>query len=103
MSGPNFDAIRSMLSAEHDAIGEIWADVPLNAKRIIMAYAGLVDVPTRWKYMRDVERAQLARAIERAAGEFASLDAHIADYKKKARDMAMLMKPTAPPEQTAAA
>lgn len=93
---PDFDAIRSMLSAEQDAIAGLWDAMPLSVKRIVMGYAGLVDVATRWQFMRDSERAQLARAIERAAGEFASLDAKIADYKDKARALAMGMKAADP-------
>lgn len=93
---PDFSAIRSMLSAEQDAIATRWDALPLSVKRIVMGYAGLVDVATRWQFMRDSDRAALARAIERAAGEFASLDAYIADYKEKARALALAMNAANP-------
>lgn len=93
---PDFSVIRDMLSAEQDAIAEQWDALPLSVKRIVMGYAGLVDVATRWQFMRDSDRAALARAIERAAGEFASLDAHIADYKEKARALALAMNAANP-------
>lgn len=100
---PDFSAIRSMLSAEQDAIAEQWDGLPLSVKRIVMGFAGLIDTSTRWQFMKDIERAQLARAIERAAGQFASLDAAIADYKDKARTLALSMKAADPPADSAAA
>lgn len=94
MSAPNFDAIRDMLSAEQDAIAEAWDALPLSVKRILMGYAGLIDTSSRWQFMKPTERNQLARAVEKAAGQLASLDAFIADYKQKAKQLA-----TAPPPQ----
>jgi len=97
---PDFEAIQKMLSAELDALAQAWGKLPLSVKRILMAYAGIsMETDIRWASMGSVQRNQLARAIEKAAGEIASLDAFIADYKEKSKQLAIASNRAHPPSQ----
>lgn len=91
MKAPDFAAIRDMLSAEQEAIAHAWDALPLSVRRILMSYAGMVETSSRWQFMRTTERNQLARTVEKAAGQLASLDAFITEYKTKAKALALGM------------